>query len=99
MGDTFHLLFLPSQGDCPDLALLSCNEVTSQSDNCFIQHHLDWEEKASEMCPGATPTDCWTFATTKEDLTPCIVPMVEVDGCPDDELCTAIAPDFLPIFN
>ena len=88
-----------SPGDCPDLALLSCNEVTSQSDNCFIQHHLDWEEKASEMCPGATPTDCWTFATTKEDLTPCIVPMVEVDGCPDDELCTAIAPDFLPIFN
>ena len=88
-----------SPGDCPDLALLSCNEVTSQSDNCFIQHHLDWEEKASEMCPGATPTDCWTFATTKEDLTPCIVPMVEADGCPDDELCTAIAPDFLSIFN
>ena len=88
-----------SPGDCPDLALLSCNEVTSQSDNCFIQHHLDWEEKASEMCPGATPTDCWTFATTKEDLTPCIVPMIGADTCPDGELCTAIAPDFLPIFN
>ena len=39
--------------------------------------HLDWDEKASEMCYGAQATDCWTFATTKENKIPCMIPMVE----------------------
>ena len=48
----------------------------------LIQSHLDWDEKASEMCYGAQATDCWTFATTKENKIPCMIPMVEeTEGC------------------
>ena len=34
------------------------------------------------MCYGAQATDCWTFATTKENKIPCMIPMVEeTEGC------------------
>lgn len=51
------------------------------------------------MCYGATSTDCWTFATTKENQSPCIVPMVEADTCDDGEICASIAPHFADTFR
>ena len=53
------------------------------------------------MCYGATETDCWTFATTKKNQTPCIVPMIENDddSCPDGEICASIAPQFATRFT
>ena len=65
------------------------------------QDYRDYDEQPSQMCYGATETDCWTFATTKENQTPCIVPMIESDddSCPDGEICASIAPQFASRFT
>ena len=65
----------------------------------LVKLHVNWDEESSEMCYGATPTDCWTFATTKENRTPCIVPMVESDACAEGEICASIAPQFAQTFT
>ena len=63
------------------------------------QSHLDWDEKASEMCFGAQATECWTFATTKENKTPCMVPMVEdTEDCVEGEICGSISDQFQQTF-
>ena len=67
------------------------------------------DETANEMCEGATPTDCWSFAHSRDTmtdgrldlakLTPCIVPMVETPDCPEGQLCIEIAPDYVEQFK
>jgi len=67
----------------------------------LIQDYRDYDEQPSDFCYGATATDCWTFATTKENKTPCLVPMIEddADSCPDGEICASIAPQFATRFT
>lgn len=66
-----------------------------------IQDYRDYDEQPSDFCYGATATDCWTFATTKENKTPCLVPMIEddADSCPDGEICASIASQFATRFT
>ena len=57
----------------------------------------------ARLTAGATST-CWTFATTRENRTPCKVPMIETetthDGnpCPDGQFCVHVAENFIQTF-
>ena len=57
----------------------------------------------AQQTAGATST-CWTFATTRENQTPCMVPMIETetngngDPCADGEICATIAQNFQQTF-
>ena len=91
------------------MALQHCEPGATGSNNCFIVAPMTADETANEMCDGATPADCWTFAHSKDSttdgkpdygkLTPCMVPMIENSDCPEGELCVEMDPEYVETFK
>ena len=91
------------------MALQHCELGATGSNNCFIVAPMTADETANEMCDGATPADCWTFAHSRDSttdgkpdygkLTPCMVPMIEKSDCPEGELCVEMDPEYVETFK
>ena len=91
------------------MALQHCEPGATGSNNCFIVAPMTADETANEMCDGAMPADCWTFAHSRDSttdgkpdygkLTPCMVPMIEKSDCPEGELCVEMDPEYVETFK